>query len=379
MVERLYGVEHTARVDSLLYTVMKPVCPSEELIGELSTLPAGTSVGIEFCREYYHPPNSLKGKLILNSGSVMKMSSADRFYWMKVIEACRNRGLTVIFLDDLDTLKESFEKQQEAESYREKLSALREQVSSGQLPHPPQEQIRSLLEAGYGADVEAGYLFMVRREERMLEKIRTINPYVVIVGKGHGDLFVLKGLLQTQGISTGRYKREIYDFPQVEDFEQLPKNFSGRIIQEGPDPNFILERELLQRRYNAVTQWRVIPGRNPDLIGTWSLNIRTRGLFEMYIEEREGIRISGKIEDTLGTANFTGERSSSGIWFIKEYDLRSSDGNSVSPDLILYEGDLVEGRFQGRFRFLRTKSPPSDKTNFILYQGSKFVVEPPLN
>ena len=58
--------------------------------------------------------------------------------------------------------------------------------------------------------------------------------------------------------------------------------------------------------------------RTPDYIGTWNLVIPAQGLFEVYLDKKNG-GMTGRIEDTLGTAIFTGVISKKTATFMKKY------------------------------------------------------------
>ena len=88
MIERLYGVEHSVMFSCFFSTEEKSVCPSEELVGKLSALPAGTVVGIEFSLEANLSSGSLNDKVRLNDGSEIMISPAFKYYWRRLIDVC---------------------------------------------------------------------------------------------------------------------------------------------------------------------------------------------------------------------------------------------------------------------------------------------------
>lgn len=375
MVERLYGVEHSVVAYNFFSSEEKPVCPSGELIGKLSALPEGTLVGVEFSPEARLPFRTLKDRL--SDGREIRISPASKYYWRKIVAACERFKLQIVYLDDFATCKEAMEKSIEAEAYRQKLKDFSEQLrKEGSIPSET-DFVRDWREAGYRADIQAEYIFVVSREEKIIDNIKKTNPSIVIIERVHGDIiFLNRELLEAQGVSFEQYLRERASSSrdEIDYFKRLSSFIDG----EEPDPSAVEERKLLERRYNAVTQWRVLPERKPDFIGTWSPELRNSGLFEIYVEERRGGgNISGTIEDTLGTASFVGEWDGENIRFIKEY-YPGISGQSRLP--IYYEGKFVNGQFQGDFIFLSPDGNPcSDLNGFLLYRGDQFIADSPLH
>jgi len=325
----------------------------------------------------------------LNDESEIMVSPASKYYWRRLIDFCGRHKLRVVYLDDFETFEKVMEKRAEAETYKQRLRSFFERLESERSIYTETNYVREWMEAGYRADVEAEYIFIVGREKKILENIQKTNPSIVVMGKGHGDIiFLNRGSLETQGISFGQYLREIAGLrnEEADPFEgwtisavmpEFDKKLPSFITYEGPDPSVVVERELLQRSYNAVTQMRILPERKPDFIGTWFPKLRSRGLFEVYIEERrDGGGISGTIEDILGTAGFEGHWNGQKISFKKNYDAQKSQGQSHYP--LFYQGNLENGTIRGHYDFISDGgiiNYPGQKDSFVLFQGDQFKLD----
>jgi hypothetical protein len=127
---------------------------------------------------------------------------------------------------------------------------------------------------------------------------------------------------------------------------RMPKN--GFMPTALTELNFPIIREHVSRKYRAVVEGRITQGK-PDFIGTWDKLTPARGLFEMFIKERNGKEISGTIEDTYGTASFAGTQHGKEIKFSKRYDPSAHQLGAFSGD-IFYEGSTVLSSINGTFR-----------------------------
>lgn len=363
-IERLYSVEHRASVLGFVPTMSRdvPVYPSEGLLNELSLLSKGTSVGLEGCPEIF-----------FQEGEDKKWKT--EFYFQKIIKACNSFGLPIVYLEDIETYEELYAKLSEAERYRLELAAYCHEVAEGQLFFFDSK--REISEALYRAETEAGYIRHIIREDRMIKKIIEKRLSVVIIGAAHGDFFMLEGLkFKPQGFAIKSFRKERFD--TVGEIEVFDPHLLTVLTNDRPDPGFVLERELLERQYNAVTKWRVFPDRTADFIGTDDLEVRTRGLFEGFIENREGTFVSGSIVDNGGDASFEGKWDGQKIVFVKKYDPERTI-MAANRQQILYEGTLRGGSpagICGTCRFLRSDNERfpalEDPKEFFIQTGSRF-------
>jgi hypothetical protein len=139
----------------------------------------------------------------------------------------------------------------------------------------------------------------------------------------------------------------------MDDKEKLFKALFGgsdERQQRLKDPNQqLVELEMKKRLIKAKELGRVIPEKIPDFIGNFD-NGYPRGIFEMFIEEREGSNISGTIEDCYGTATFKGVLSETEISFTKHYLLEQSSVDASKNDFN-YKGECSPStnEYFGRF------------------------------
>jgi len=124
-----------------------------------------------------------------------------------------------------------------------------------------------------------------------------------------------------------------------------------------------LEQRLQIRRHNAITEGRILPFETPQFIGTYDLELPPRGLFEVYLDSpiAEDGKFSGKIEDTLGTATFTGTITKKEIIFTKNYCPDKSSGKASKTEISYigrFNGVQYEGTYEIRDKnFVLVKKP----------------------
>lgn len=354
MIETLYGVMHGKSVNLGPLRVKEIyISPSRDLLRDLESLQPGSKVGIEFYPDY-QGTFEIQGKQVV-------LSEACRYYWESIIRQCNDLNLAVVYLDDFEAIKREAEIKLELNALDEMLQSQPENFDSYFI----------ILQKIYALEVWAEYLFIIDREEKMFDRIVEEQPNMVILGRDHiVPLLLDPDPLVRRGLTVKEQKTEI-----VSEFflgRDAPFIEVATIVQQQiPDKNIMIERELLKRRYRAVREGRVIEGRTPDYIGTWSPKVPARGLFEMYVNENGSNGFSGTIEDCLGTSNFHGELVENEMLFSKEYDPESA-GNGASPDLVQYRGDFMNVDFvKGHYR-----SPLVGKGRFHLrkFNGTPFDV-----
>jgi len=113
----------------------------------------------------------------------------------------------------------------------------------------------------------------------------------------------------------------------------------------------LLLREHIKRKYRAVTASRIDPSRKPDYIGTWDLEVPAHGLFEVYIDDRNGDgAFNGHVEDAYGQAGITGHTTDGAISFTKTYSRNAKRlGGENNP--VFYVGSRTSDGYEGNFTF----------------------------
>jgi hypothetical protein len=274
-------------------------------------------------------------------------------YWINIEEICKQRDLKVVHLEDFPTYMKYAQKLGEKynldnELLKRNIEFRKHNPYSGTKIFEEIPEIIKLLRNIYQKQTEADYIFTIEREQKIFDKIAEAQPQVVILGKGHADYVMLKPKeFSSRKIPMGEYRTEERHAPRR--FGEEIGNSDEAIYMlrnPNPDKKELLDRELLKRRYSAITESRILPDKIPDYIGTWDLNIPARGLFEIYLNPKN--KFVGKIEDALGTASFMGEIKEEGLFFTKNYDMGKSS-SSAMRDTIAYNANCINRVYIGTF------------------------------
>lgn len=339
-VEKLYGVIHGVGLEiagaAIPENLVAPtlVGPSKALMEDILTLPPGATVGIESCPE-------LQGPLEFQ-GQTIDFDSGGKFYWNRIRRLCQRRGLNVEYLEDFETYKRYLEKSLQAQALDR---ALAREFRRGN-----GSEIDQILQDRYKAQVEAEHIHAFDREDKFLERLREVQPAIVVLGRWHADpLRQDPRILRDRGIAVGEYRTERVYRPHWS-WSVPEKRYERASLDYDFQPNneVMLDRELIQRRYRAVTRGRVMGSRRkPDFIGTWDTQIPARGLFEVYLD-KDGWH--GRVEDCLGTASFDGRITRDGEWFgfLKKYIPDKSSRNAVTT-AVMYKGGFVGDEAVGQY------------------------------
>lgn len=319
--------------------------PSDGLIHELRKIPKGERVGIERLPPPYYNSIDVDGQ------EIPFYEDTSTRYWDRIEFECIKNGLTVVPLDDADMTRRYIRKLIEAGKIKEQIEEIAQRVEQDQLPLSKNKgkKIQEMQKRAYRLEAEAAYIWAVEREVPILENIAKGNLHSALIGMAHGDHFASMPdrMLQT-GIQVDSYSKDDeplrYD-PLLFQDEVVHARFVEHAV---PSQGNLSEREGFVRRYNAATQKRILPEKKPQLIGTWDFDLPEKGLFEIYIESRNGKQIAGKVEDGTGSADFEGELANGNITFVKQYD-RNAITNHGSPYPISYYGKLQNGKYRGMF------------------------------
>jgi len=122
--------------------------------------------------------------------------------------------------------------------------------------------------------------------------------------------------------------------------KDMPKEIYDKYHREN-DETVMFTKKL----HNLITNGTITKReRTPDYIGTWGLTkfLPVSGIFEMYIDSKDGEDVQGRIIDSLGDALFLGEISEKSVSFKKMYD-KSIDIAAKSE--VIYEGSMTEAGF----------------------------------
>lgn len=320
----LYGVVHGLTTTDLWGQKQHhQISPCPELLNDLQALPRGARVALE--RFSDQDRVDLRADLQRHLESFGYQPDASRFgphyhhdtYFDILGERCRDLGLQVLSIDDASNsllLHPLFAEQEKKERL---LQYRRENIEEGNPDKEEKAEILKLQEAVYHLALQQRYIIEARRDEAMLRRIAREQPDVAIVGLGHAEYWMdhRRRLDQSFGISF-----EDYHIPCID-----AKTREPALIRDAlPHLAFTLLRRSLLRSLHVVETGR-LSEEKADMAGTWDLDNPWRGYFELFVEKRQGSGISGRIEDCLGTATFTGTVGREVVEFVKTYTRACSD------------------------------------------------------
>lgn len=338
MIEQLFGVVHGGD-EYFLSGRSKPleISPSLDLRQALDNVPRGKTVGIE-----YYPAIGRVRKI---DGRKVRFSDSTCSYWEQVAQMCIERGLGVLFLDNL----------------RLTVRAAKHHIEAKDWEYLAHESFRPnfCLRMEYAHQVIGDYILEVLREKYILEEIARRNPDVVVLGKDHVDYLALcPEILKSMGINVSVFTTE-----------EILGNTGVHFMGSSFNKKVVTKRLQLCRKYNTVTKGRIDPDGQPDLIGFRGHEVPREGLFEVYLDDK-----GGKLIDIWGDAIVSdilvGQRR---IYFEMEYC------GDESSDMTVYEAYPAGNKYSGSYRdragshcddFVVVRYQPGMKL-----QGSRFIIE----
>src|SRR3989338_7003639 len=341
-IPRLVGVNHGGPNQGLFNISEMKTEPSDELIGEIKKLRRGSKIGIEFAEE-------LPIDKIVIDGETIDGTTTGMHYWNAIIEACQRYGKEVCFLGDFDTYKNIW-----TLIHRE--LKIKQRILELGIDSP---EAQPLFAERYAAQVLAEHAMVIGQDEALLKNIERYLPRIVIVGDAHANYFA--AAQDQNGLSVGCYDREdvdeynvaiaIYDNPDAL-FFGLSRTFQNAYKRNAkPNRDFLLLREHITRQHRAVITGRALMNGKPDYIGTWDQEVPAHGLFEVYIDGRNGNEgFHGHVEDAYGQAGVTGHTTEDAISFTKTYSRGAKRlGGASNP--IFYVANATPDGYKGSFTF----------------------------
>lgn len=349
IVDRLFGVIPSTSMYAILDRNIS-LKPSPILLEALSNLPEGTRVGVD----RLSPKEQKSLEEMAHDRVDTGPDPLGARYWDAIITHCDNRKLEVAYLDNLYLWRAYANLSVKAYNaeYKKKWKDL--------------EELRKLKIEGHGVDTEAQNIKFIQREAKILEMIVESEPAVVILERDTADYFASEAeMVGANGLNFRSYEAEklpdlrsikdmIYDFRRKYTDEELYQAVQHNKFSHSPYPRqeAIAKHVTVKRQYKALKEGRVTD-EEPDFIGTWDIDVPAKSIFEMFIEKKDGASVSGRIEDTLGTAEFSGSIERPGvithIKFTKIYNKSATLVGAV-PHKIYYSGrsdneDMVSGTF----------------------------------
>ncbi|HEY4964116.1 MAG TPA: hypothetical protein VIH90_05465 [Candidatus Saccharimonadales bacterium] len=361
---KLYGVTHGLSVNFGGFELERSqIVPAQEIIDDISKLPPNSVVAVETIEEQFEDLDMQE----------LIFREEDMAYWGEIVDAIRARGHAVAYLDSLQ-LHAEFDQQRNLADELTKAELGLSDLSIEEGRESEVSEIRFSLEA------IADYIFKVEREDLIVQRLRKYMPALAIIGAAHGDYVMLTpDLVSDLGVT--EYWHGEVAVPEERGL-LLSDNIASRRVQHiepgDPDPSFIGEREQTIRRYRTATTGRVtVGGPPPALIGSWRVECRPEGLFEVHPSVRDGSKIQGTISDSLGDASFTGEITDSKLRLVKVYDPnRALSFNYISGNIIHEAEAGPDGVYTGVWY---SEEWPARNGQLIVRQGDVLYEPYPLS
>ena len=311
-ISSLYGVEHDFPNDSI-----------NILRNELSKLPPGTKVGIE-----YHPEIT---RLTTLQDQPIYFEKSAILYWEEVKRICEENHLEIVYLDDPELYKDI------ASSEISRAEALHK-LQNGDYGDDEGEYWR-LRRNLYRASIDSFFKTVIVRQRAILEEIIKNKPETVVIGSGHS--VVLDSLKDKLGINIHSFLRH-----------------DGSPFEESEYIESMTDYELVKRRYHALKSFRLKENLSiaPSYVGVFlsdsDFYTPEEGMFEICLESTDDAGFfSGKLFDMLGDASLRGEFNGNKIIFCKRYVEEKSSQTASTTDII-YVGILKEdGSYEGKYYF----------------------------
>lgn len=320
----LIGVSHGEIHHTLFASKVVPVSPTEDLL--------------DFLREREPSKVALEYLSEEDISLVRRMTDLDYNtfpgFWNPIIDAIH--GHEIIYLEEPNVWfshAEAIGKEQEIRRKHER---------------PPWEELGSIrdtlvaVEDVYNARLEVNRIHLLERDKVLLRNIGRHQPDIVIAGKGHTDYWKLNpAALAKNDVSFHEYSTD----------HALG---TGRVFEmcAQPDPCTAYDFTSL-RKALRLKEKGSFSDEAPDYVGVWDIAQPSRGYFELFLNQGADVNdigslVSGRIEDVLGSATFSGRVQPSGIHFVKNYRERTTE--ALSSPVVFEASDGGNMWQQGTYR-----------------------------
>jgi hypothetical protein len=334
MVERLYGVVHGYHTHDIFSSRRDyDIIPSRELQKELSQLPKGTRIGIEwFTDEDLKEVRDHFRKLTIEN-ELGGTSFHSETYWDGVVDLCQGLGHEVVFLEDTEPWKKY--NQLVVENMVRELNRGELYSDSSETEREYHLKLINWNEEDWRWSTLIEQVHFLDRDAVLVENIEEQGLEVTICGLGHTESWIQREIFKPQ-----RYAGDV-----IVQSPFITSKFFENKTSEGPA---VFDFEAGKRKVRLLKKEGIVIGRAPDYVGTWNWTEPSKGYFELFIEERNGNKVQGTIEDLLGTATFQGTITNKKIKFVKRYDSENSTPDAIK-DHLTYETEVTDenGKFMG--------------------------------
>lgn len=342
---KLFGLVEAMHFETMFFESGPIPIPHTKLFEKLETSGRDLSVGLELVS----PDKSI------NYGPALRIENQK--IYLDLYDFFKSRGNKIYFLESKDFYRQLGMLTEKAVSIRKQIDRSQNDCEKEFLDL----ELDKIL-------VEFDYMQKVGKEGLLFDNILNYEPDLIFLGDGHAvRLYKRKeNLHSSYGINIEEYWRdEIVKLPSSDEVaraallssdEEMPIEYFLKDEIEADLKKIGLTEQVTdhpesikaEREYRALKTNRITDG-NPHFIGTWNLPFEYRGLFEVYVTEagKDG-NISGLIEDTAGSAKFSG-RIQDGIMitFVKTY---TNPLPWAIKSEINYKGSInLDGEFLGEY------------------------------
>ncbi|MBI5880729.1 hypothetical protein HZB90_01215 [archaeon] len=345
---RLYGAIHGFEVFFLFHSERREIAPAPEMFTDIMGLEKGARIGVEWHEEeafleLNRDFQQLAIKAGLGDGAGYHKN--DIRFWQHITEALRSRSFEVVPLED----KTTWLRYNRAALAVEKAKRNKPQVCEDQSDIIYHAEMCRYNERCYRMGLLTEKVHAIEREDALLRAIKEKQVRAAIVGLGHSDFWIAN----REAIE--KEHRITFDSYATMKVRDVTDRFTTFERDSAPEPRVVNDRMGLERSLHLIEEGR-LTNATPDYVGTWEFYTPSKGYFEMFVAERNGERITGTIEDCLGSATFTGTINKEGIEFVKEYDpQRCASGASSKP--IRYKAARQGNEFFGHWFYGGMGSP----------------------
>ena len=293
------------------------VMPSHEMVQTLRQLPAKSVVGIESLTEPNW--NEVKADLegAMQANGLRGGYRSTNHFWYRLADIVMSEGHEVSWLEDKALWFKYHHATVQLSLRGVKPSNLRQEDGESDEEH--HRRFVGWREEVYRAKIAADKIHLLERDNAILRNIADSGAEVVIAGLGHTDMWMLnvERIRKKFGFTFGEYST---DTVRDSDFRFSSHGLVSSYFTRNavPDPCLAFDFDSVERALMISTDGS-FSSETADWVGTWSVQEPSRGYFELYIENRDGDYVSGRIEDCLGTARFEGEITSDSARFLKTY------------------------------------------------------------
>jgi hypothetical protein len=337
---RLYGAIHHVERIQLFSSEHRDIEPNRALFTDLLDLGKGARIGVEWFnkQDWQEVVDDREQRAFkAETKEISHYDSASNHFWWMLMLGLRTLSLKAVPLEDKEVWKRYNQacvdemKQGEEELF----------CDEGQSEVSYHARLCRHNERNTRCALLAKKIHWIERDNALLRAIKEKQVKAAIVGLGHSDFWVAnrEAIEKEHGIVFDRYATM-----KVRDVNDPTTTFEPDAV---PDPHRVYDRICFERSLHMMEQGRITDA-TPDYVGIRDYCFPSKRYFEMFVRKRKGNKISGTIEDCLGSATFTGTENARGIEFVKTYDSQRCT-SEADPKPVRYKAARQGNEFYGHW------------------------------